>query len=254
VARFACLDAANGDVVWSRADLGQRENLTTVAAPAVVDGVLLVAFAGQVPALWGLDPDTGATRWPSAAEGASMYRRPSAELAQHLPQVVMGGITPDPDGTDAYVVRLGSRVERIRATDGSVVWSAPCTGWFNPAAPIAHGDAVVAVSSMGDVRCLDRATGEERWRADLAHEAPVAMGSYRAGGPAALASATADGDRLIVPLGDGRMAALDAGSGRVLGWANVGVPVAAPAAVAAGLCIVAGVDGVVQAVSLDAFG
>jgi outer membrane protein assembly factor BamB/predicted phosphodiesterase len=254
VARFACLDAADGEVVWSRTDLGQRENLTTVATPTVVDGVLLVGFAGQTPALWGLDPDTGATRWPLGVEGASMYRRPAAELAQHLPQVVMGGITPDPDGADAYVVRLGSRVERVRAADGEVVWSAPCTGWFNPAPPVAHGDAVVVVSSMGDVRSLDRATGAERWCTALPHTAPVAMGSYRAHGPSLLAAVTAAGDQLIVPMGDGRLAALDAASGRVAGWADVGVPIAAPVAIGGDVCVVAPVDGVLRAVPLDAFG
>jgi outer membrane protein assembly factor BamB len=254
IARFACIDAATGEVVWSRTDLGQRENLTTVAGPALVDGVVLVGFAGQFPALWGLDPDTGATRWPLGVEGGSMYRRPAAELAQHLPQVVMAGITPDPDGTDAYVVRLGSRVERVRAGDGAVMWSAPCTGWFNPAPPVVHGDAVVVVSSMGDVRSLDRATGAERWCTSLPHAAPVAMGSYRADGPALLAPVTADGERLIVPLGDGRLAALEASSGRVLGWADVGQPVAAPVAIAGDLCVVAPVDGVLRAVPLDAFG
>jgi outer membrane protein assembly factor BamB len=165
----------------------------------------------------------------------------------------MGGITPDPDGADAYVVRLGSRVERIRAADGEVVWSAPCTGWFNPAPPVVHGDAVVVTSSMGDVRSLDRATGDEQWCTALPHVAPVAMGSYRAGGPALLAPVTPDGDRLIVPLGDGRLAALDAASGEVVGWADVGVPIAAPAAVAGDLCVVAPVDGVLRAVPLDGF-
>ena len=253
VARFACLDAADGEIVWSRADLGQRENLTSVAAPVVVDGVLLLAFAGQVPPLWALDPATGATVWPVDVEPGSMYRRPPAELPLHLPQVVMGGITADPDGTDAYLVRLGSRVERIRAADGSVVWSAPCTGWFNPAPPLVHGDAVIAVGSMGNVRALDRGTGAERWHTVLDHTSPVAMGAYRAGGPVALAPATGCGERLLVPQGSGHISALDAGSGRVVGSVDAGAPVVAPVAVAADLCLAAGVDGVVRALPIDAF-
>jgi outer membrane protein assembly factor BamB len=253
VARFACVDAVTGEVVWNRADLGQRENLTTVARPTVVGGVLLVGFAGQVPPLWALDPDSGATVWPNDVEPGSMYRRPAVELPLHLPQVVMAGITPDPDGADAYVVRLGSRVERIRAADGSVVWSAPCTGWFNPAAPVVHDDLVVAVASMGEVRGLDRATGTERWCTALPHTAPIAMGAYRAGGPAMLAPVTAHETRLFVPQGDGRIVALDAGSGQPVGSVDAGAPIAAPVAIAAGLCVAAGVDGVLRAFALAAF-
>lgn len=252
VGRFAGLDLADGQVVWSRADLGQRENLTSLAHPAVVAGVLLVGFAGQVPSLWALDPATGATIWPLDVDPGSMYRRPATELVLHLPQVAVAGLTPDPGGTDVYAVRLGARIERLRAADGSVVWAAPFAGWFNPAAPAVHGDTVLATTSMGEVWCFDRADGTVRWRTDLGHDAPVAMGCYRAGGPALLGGPTAVGERVLVPLGDGRIAALGAGSGEPERWVDSGVPIAAPLAVGGDVCIAAGVDGVLRAVPLDA--
>lgn len=252
VARFSCLDLDDGSVVWSRTDLGQRENLTSFAHPAMVDGVLLVAFAGQLPDLWGLDPATGSTIWPRDVEPGSMYRRPDHELVVHLPRIVVAGITPDPDGAEAYVVRLGSRLERLRAGDGTSVWSSPLTGWFNPAAPVVQGDAVVALSSMGEVHCLDRATGARRWQTAVGGDSPIAMGSYRAGGPALLASPTPVGDRLLVPGADGRITTLAIGDGTVLAAIETGTPIAAPVAVdeTTGLCIVAGVDGHLRAIEL----
>lgn len=254
VARFSCLSLEDGATVWTRTDLGQRENLTSFAHPAIVDATLLVGFAGQVPALWGLDPASGATRWPRDVEAGSMYRRPADELVVHLPQVVVGGITPDPDGADAYVVRLGSRIERLRAADGSVVWSAPLTGWFNPAAPLVSVDVVIAVSNMGEVNCFDRDTGALRWHASVQGNSPIAMGSYRASGPVLLATPTAVAGHLLVPGGDGRITMLSLESGEEAGTYDLGVPIAAPLAVDvdAGLCLVAPVDGCLRAVDLCA--
>lgn len=256
VARFSSISVADGSTLWTRTDLGQRENLTSFVHPAVVDGTLLVGFAGQVPPLWGLDPATGATRWPVGVEPGSMYRRPSAELVVHLPQVVVGGVTADPGGKDAYVVRLGSRIERLRAGDGSVVWSAPLTGWFNPAPPLVSGDAVIAVSNVGEVHSFDRESGTPRWSALLPGEAPVAMGSYRASGPVLLAAPVAVGDHLLVAGGDGRITALSQESGDQKASYDVGVPMAAAVAVdtAADLCVVAPVDGRLRAIPLAALG
>lgn len=254
VARFSCLSVRDGSTLWSRTDLGQRENLTTFAHPAVVDDTLLLGFTGQVPSLWGLDPATGDTRWPTGVEAGSMYRRPPAELVVHLPQVVVGGISPDPGGSDAYVLRLGSRVERLRAADGSLVWSAPLTGWFNPAPPLVTGDAVFASSNVGEVHSFDRETGELRWKTAVQGDSPIAMGSYRLGGPVLLSAPVEVDGRLLVTGGDGHIRVLAAETGDEKGAYDIGVPIAAQVAVDAGTgsCVVSPVDGVLRAFTLDA--
>lgn len=252
VARFSALRLTDGAVAWSRADLGQRENLTSLAHPVVVDGTLLVGFAGQVPDLWGLDPETGATRWPTGVEPRSIYRCPAGELALLLPRVIVGGITPDPDVPDVYVVRLGARVERLRAETGERVWSAQFLGWFNPAPPVVVGDTVIAVASTGEVHCFDRADGKLRWRRTVSTSAPVAMGAYRDTGAVLLAPVTAVREHLLVPCGDGRVVALDAGTGEPTGVADLGAPVTAALAVAGDLVIAACADGLLRALPLDA--
>ena len=224
-----------------RTDLGHRENLTTLAHPAIVDGMVVGTFAGQAPAMWALDPSTGATRWPSG--GVHGVYEAGADLATELPRVVMGGVTPDPDGLDCFVVRLGSRVERVRAADGEVVWSAPFYGWFNPAPPVVVGDAVVASTSTGQVWCYDRAGGDVRWSATVSTGGPVAMGSYRADGASVLAGVLAVDGALLQPTGEGTIVALDPETGAARRRTDVGAPVVAPLARAGDDVVAVGVDG-----------
>lgn len=255
VGAFAALDLASGACRWCRSDLGHRENLTTLAHPVVVDGALVGTFAGQLPALFALDPATGAKRWPDGPVHG-IYALPAtegADLGAALLQVVTGGITPDPGGADVYVVRLGSRVERVRAADGSVVWSSAFHGWFNPASPVVVGDAVVASTSTGQVWCYERATGERRWTTVVSTGGPLAMGSYRADGASVLAGVLAVGDRLLQPTGDGRIVVLDAAGGDVLGAVDAGAPLVAPLARSGDLVIAVGIDGRMRAFGIDLY-
>ncbi len=249
VGAFAALDLSTGGVRWTRSDLGHRENLTTVAEPMVTGGVLVGTFAGQTPALFGLDPLTGTTLWPPG-EVRGIYQA-GVSLAVALPQVVVGGVTVDPDTDDVYVIRLGSTVERLRSADGSVVWSARFHGWFNPAAPVVTGDALVASTSTGQVWCYDRASGEKRWSTIVSTDAPLAMGAYRADGASVLAGVLPLGDRLLQPCGDGRIVVLDRGNGAVVDAIDVGAPIAAPLARVGELVIAVGVDGWVRALPMS---
>jgi outer membrane protein assembly factor BamB len=250
---FAALDLQDGAIVWTRSDLGERENLTSFSHPAVTADTLVVGFAGQSPPLWGLDPRTGATRWPDEAQGRSIYSGSQEELALGLPRVVMSAITPDSDGDDAYLMRLGSTLERFDARTGRLVWSAPCSGWFNPAAPVVAGDAVIATEGSGRLFCFGR-DGVRRWVSEVGKPAPLAMGSYRADGPVMLAPPTPVGDRLLLPTGDGRIVAIDPADGAATATVDLGVPVTARLASCDEIVLAAGVDGVLRAVTLDRLG
>jgi len=247
---FTALDLRDGSTFWSRDDLGQRENLTSFSHPLVVGETLLVAFAGQQPPLWGLDPRTGATRWPDVDRGRSIYAGPENELALHLPRVVMGAFTADPDGEDVYVVRLGATLERFTAKTGESVWSAPFSGWFNPAPPVVWDDAVLATEGSGRLFCFGR-DGGRRWVRDVGGPAPLAMGSYRASGAVALAPPTVVGDRAFLPTGDGTVVALEPTEGRIVGIADLGAPVTSRLVVAGDLVVSAAVDGVLRALPLE---
>ena len=246
---FAALSLETGEVVWSRDDLGQRENLTSFSHPVVVGDVLVVAFAGQTPALWGLDAATGRTRWPDVDRGRSIYSGEGVDLVSHLPQVVVSGLAPD--GDDVYLVRLGSSLERLSASTGERVWAAPFSGWFNPATPVVTGDLVLATEGFGRLFCFSR-DGAQRWTTEVGDDAPLAFGSYRADGPASLAPPVVVGDRALTPTGDGRVLAVDLADGRVAGSLDVGVPVTGRLAVTADQLLLVGVDGVLRSFALSA--
>lgn len=254
VARFVALDLVDGSVAWAREDLGKRENMTAHAHPVVADGTLLVSFTAQVPDLWGLDPATGATRWPAGVAARSVYQGSPSEIVIHLPRTPVAALAADPDGEDVYVVRLGSVLERVRAADGASVWRAPFLGWFNPARPAVTGDAVLASAGTGTVFCFDRRTGALRWRTEVGREAPVALGPYRASGAALLGGPLVVGDVAVVATGDGRLVGLACEDGREVGMIDIGVPVTSRAAIAGERLVVTALDGTVRAVSLAAVG
>jgi outer membrane protein assembly factor BamB len=246
---FAALSLATGEVVWCRDDLGQRENLTSFSHPLVVEGRLLVGFAGMTPALWALDAATGATLWPEVDRGRSIYAG-DADLTAHLPRVVVSGLTADEGTSDIYLVRLGSLLERLSSATGEQVWAAPFSGWFNPAAPVVWDDAVLATEGSGRVFCFGR-DGAHRWTTVVGGEAPLAMGSYRADGPASLAPPLLAGGRALAPTGDGRVVALEPSAGRPTGELEVGVPVTGRLAATDDQLLVVGVDGVLRSFPLD---
>lgn len=253
VGRFVALDLQTGDEVWSRSDLGQRENLTSFTHPVIAGGSLVVGFPGQQPPLWGLDPVTGETRWPLGRSGRSIYQGPSEEIPIHLPQVVVSGLSTDPDGEDLYLVRLGATVQRLRGESGEVVWSSPGSGWFNPAAPVVAGDALLVTESTGRLHCYDRASGERRWISTVSTDSLIAAGSYRADGAVTLAPATVVGDLALLPTGEGTIAAIAIAVGSVLGSHDVGAPVTGRLVVAEehGLLLACTVDGGVIALELE---
>jgi len=250
VGRFAALDATTGATVWERDDLGRRENLTSFSHPVIAGGRLLVAFAGQSPSLWALDPATGASVWPVYEAGRSIYSDPSLDVAANLPLVVMGGMTADPGGDDVYLVRLGARLDRISALDGTTVWSAPFSGWFNPAPPVVHDGGVLATEGFGRLFSFGY-DGEQRWATSVGRNAPLAMGSYRADGPVCLAPPTVVGDAALLPTGDGRVVTVRLADGEIRSSLDVGVPVTAALALAGDQALALGVDGVLRSLPLD---
>ena len=254
VARFVALDIRDGSVVWARDDLGKRENLTAHAHPVVADDTLLVSFTAQIPDLWGLDPATGATRWPAGVEARSVYQGSPAEIVSYLPRTPVGALAVDPDGADVYVVRLGSILERLRAADGTSIWSAPFHGWFNPARPAVTDELVVVPAGTGSVFCFDRRSGALRWRTVVGRDAPVAVGPYRASGAALLAGAIVVAGVAIIPSGDGRLIGLSCEDGHEIGAVDLGVPLTSRAAVAGDQVVVAAIDGTVRALPLDRLG
>ncbi len=250
VARFVALDVSDGAVVWRRDDLGSRENITCHAHPILVGETLILSFAAQVPDIWALEASTGKTIWPQDVKPESIYRLDGQGIADNLPKTPVSGFCRDPGSTDFYVIRLGSRIDRMSADDARIVWSSPFSGWFNPAAPVVSGDGLLASAGTGSLWCLDRLDGSVRWKTVLTESAPIAVGPYRDDGGALLASACVIGEHILVPLGDGRIVTLSS-SGKIRATVNVGVPITSSLVVSGDLCVFAPVDGVLRALPLE---
>jgi len=246
--RFGALDLADGSVAWMRDDLGVRENITCHAHPVVVGDLVLASFAAQVPDVWCLRAASGEVEWPADTEAASIYRLPGDGVAVHLPRSPAGALAVA--GDDVLVVRLGSRVERVRAKTGEVVWSAPFRGFFNPAGAVLVDDAIIACEGMGTVWCFDVSDGERRWTTPITTSAPISMGPYRSSGGALFAPPTRAGGRLLVPTGDGRIVTIRM-DGTELGSYDIGVPIVAALSTYRDTVIAAPVDGVLRALPLD---
>ncbi len=246
-ARFVALDLASGDVVWSRDDLGVRGNITCHAYPVVVDGVVIASFAAQVPDIWALDAVTGETRWPQGIAAANIYDLGAEEVMAHMPRTPVSAFAADPDGSDVYVVRLSNAVDRLRVSDGSVVWSTPIAGWFNPAALVVDGDEVFVCEGRGVLWCLGRADGAVRWRTEVTTSSPVHMGPYRNSGGALFGEAVVADEDVVVACGDGRLVTLARADGAIRSDRLVGGPFASAPALSAGLCFTADIAGVLRA-------
>jgi outer membrane protein assembly factor BamB len=250
-ARFVALDLADGHVVWSRDDLGVRGNITCHAHPIVVDGVLIVSFAAQVPDLWMLDAATGATLRPTDVAPASVYDLPPEQSVSNLMRGPVSGYGRDPDTADVYVQRLGNVVDRIRVADGDVVWTAKVQGWFNPAIPVADGDHLFVCEGTGALVCLDRADGTHRWRTEVTSGSPLRMAPYRDAGGALFADPVPMGADVLTACGDGRLVAVARTDGAITGETDVGAPIVATPAIDGSSLFVVAMDGVLRAIAIE---
>jgi outer membrane protein assembly factor BamB len=181
------------------------------------------------------DNDDGFRAFPSAIEWVTEVS--SGAIA---PPVVAGG--------HVILALQSGHVSARRLADGSEGWEVELAA----TAPLAAADDLVVVPAKGRVHALDASTGREKWtkNLDLLGTPPVVRGGWvilasgevltalRAAdgvevwsktiAPIAQRSAI-DGDRVFVPLVDGRMIAVDLTSGGIV-WEvrNLGLNLTEP--------------------------
>jgi outer membrane protein assembly factor BamB len=114
-------------------------------------------------------------------------------------------------------------VEALSVSDGKRVWSTPLGKVGNPAqkpsfpaarsTPTVEGEFLYALSSDGDVACLERATGKARWQKNLRRDFGGKPGEW-----AYSESPLIDGDALVCTPGgsDATLVALNKKSGEVI--------------------------------------
>jgi outer membrane protein assembly factor BamB len=153
------LDAASGAVVWSRnaaSDTGRQiPDWGFASSPLVIDGVVVIAVAGQLVAY---DIRTGNPRWFGSPEGGG-YSSP------HLVTI---------DGVAQILLMRGRRTTSFAPADGTVLWEHSADAVVSIVQPALAGDGVVLIAGGdtmggGGIRRLAVAHGsagwsvEERW-------------------------------------------------------------------------------------------
>ncbi len=149
------LDAASGAALWSRDVAADTDTEIPYwgfsGSPLVVDGVLVVAAAGQ---LAGYDLDSGEPRW-LGPEGGAGYSSPQLLTIDGVSQVLL-------------LSEVG--IASVAAIDGSVLWEYPWKGYpvVQPAQTV-DGDLLIAVTESSGLRrvAVDQEPSgwalEERW-------------------------------------------------------------------------------------------
>lgn len=185
----------DGSFVWASpaASPGQVD-----APVAVADGAVFVVRRDPdtgLSTLMAFDAATGERRWPAEGEEA-------APTGGSAPTVI--------DGT-VIVGSTDPAARAFSAADGELRWSALATSRFSPftSPAIAEQGAVVAGLS-GGLYLLDPADGQRRW-------------SYQFNEVVIRSSPVVSGATVLLGLDDGRLVAVDAGTGHLV-WQSAPVP------------------------------
>lgn len=149
------LDAQNGTVVWSRNAASDTKTKLPywgfASSPLVIDGLVVVAVAGQLAAY---DLATGNTRWFGPVDGAG-YSSPGLLTVGGVPQILL---------------LSGAGATSVAPADGSLLWKHlwPGTPIVQPALT-ADGDILISADAESGTRRIAVARGsggwtvEERW-------------------------------------------------------------------------------------------
>ncbi len=258
----AALDAATGRTVW-RTDLApEDEREGGIGGGVAVDGDVVVAATGYAEVL-ALEPATGAIRWrsrvsapvrsaPTVADGrvfvvSSDNRTHALSLADGSPLWTHSGLGEvaglqggaSPAAADGVVVAPYSsgEVYALRADNGSVLWIESMAALARTdavarltdirALPVMSDGRVYVIGNSNMAAAIDLRSGRRAW--DLA-----------AGG---LQTPWLAGDVLFILTHGGRLAALDANSGRAYWTAELPPGMWHGPVLAGGRVVLAGAEG-----------
>jgi outer membrane protein assembly factor BamB len=176
------VEIGSGRIAWTAEAAGRVES-----PPALADGQVYVASRsleqGRTEVL-ALDAETGERRWTFAPQAGALVL---SALAAADGQMVLGA---------------GDQLVRgLAAEDGSLRWQALALNLFSPlSAPAYQPGNVYIADAAGGLYRLNPADGRRDWEHQtnelIVRSSPVLVGRY-----------------VVIGLGDGRLAAFDAGSG-----------------------------------------
>lgn len=177
------LDVVTGKYLWHKRRSHRTEfTITGTSAPAVADGKVLVGFSDG--AFLALAPEDGTTAY-NVSLGEAQDRFTDVDTRP----VVHDGVV--------YVASFRGGMHALRLADGKGLWSHREEG---ATTPVLTEDSLYFGTSSREVVCLDRLTGEVRWRT-----------RFRTGVPGTPVLA----GRWLLVSTDEKLAVLEADTGRI---------------------------------------
>ncbi|KDU94551.1 dehydrogenase [Komagataeibacter rhaeticus AF1] len=149
-----CLDAGNGNILWTYAATSADTVIYGQPAPAVADGVVLAGFgSGDLVAL---RAEGGEVVWADTLGSTNGQQALIDFSCVHGMPVIV-------DGT-AYAISTGSVLVAIDMRSGRRLWERGISGQNTP---LVSGDWIFLLSMDEQLACIDRLSGHVRWITQL---------------------------------------------------------------------------------------
>ncbi|ADZ70842.1 PQQ-binding-like beta-propeller repeat protein [Polymorphum gilvum] len=208
----------DGTVAWTYSGISESAGLLSAASPAVSGNTVVVPFSsGEIMAL---DIKTGEPKWVDAVARSFRTLAVSGLADVAASPVVSGGTV--------YATGVAGRTIAASLSSGERLWEQDIGSVHTP---VVSGNALFMVTLDDRMVALDRKTGRPLWSADLPQIESRKQRRNWAG--PALANGT-----LVAFSNDGRLAQVDAVSGKVLSARDVQTKVFVTPIIAGGRVIV----------------
>lgn len=213
------LAQADGEERWVYAGIAESAGLLAFANPAIAGGTVVVPFtSGEVMAL---DIKSGEPKW---IEGVTRSYRTRA--VSGLSDV---SASPVISGDTVYASGISGRLVASRLKTGERLWEQDVGSQHTP---IVSGNAIFLIDIESRLVAINRKTGEPLWRTVLPNVEGRKKSRINWAGPV-LANGV-----LVAASSDGRLARVDAASGRLLGSAETSEDVYVTPIIAGGRMVV----------------
>lgn len=223
--------------------------IPSLAIRSVLPAVLLALLASA--ALLHAQPPRPALFHGGAAHGGRLDAEPVRTPGPYRWELETGGpvrSSPVVFGDTVYCGSHDGHLYAVELATGVLRWKAHAPGPLT-SAPAVTEDLVVAATHDGELTAFGRLDGAPRWRVEVGPTLPWAWGNE--GWDYLGSSPVIAGDLVLAGAGDGRVRAVDLGSGAVRWTVRTDGRVRSPVAVEGGLAVVGSADGIVRALRLE---
>ncbi len=217
------VDQSDGTESWSYSGIPETAGILASANPAVSGDVVVVPFSsGEVMAI---DIKNGEARWIDGVARSYRTLAVSGIADVSASPVISGGVV--------FATGVAGRTIAASLKTGERLWEQNIGSVHTP---VASGDALFMIDLDDNMVAMDRKTGDALWSTALPNVADRKKRTNWAG--PVLANGV-----LVAMSGDGRMARVDAATGRILGTKETSVDVYVNPIVAGGRMLVISGDG-----------